>query len=71
MIDTEAVAEALTSYDINHHDGLVQFNIADAVMAVATAINRLAAVQEKHIAMAEQRGKLFEQMVLREARADQ
>lgn len=42
-----SLIEALTTYDVNEDNGVVQLNVADALFAIATAINRLAAVQER------------------------
>jgi hypothetical protein len=39
--------DALVSHEYNDVTGTVQINVTDALMAIATAINRLAAIQER------------------------
>lgn len=49
----EMVKTSLTSYDVAEGNGVVEVNVCDAFMAIATAVNRLAAVQEKQLAISE------------------
>lgn len=52
---------ALTTYDVSEGNGVVEMNIADALMAIATAINRLAIANEQGNARASQ---MAEQLTL-------
>lgn len=61
---SETVADAFTSHEYNDVTGCVAVNVVDALMAIANAIHRLAAVQE----YAEERRAREE--LLAKARAD-
>jgi hypothetical protein len=50
----ETVADAFTSTEYNDVTGCVTVNAVDALMAIANAINRLAAVQEQTLLRDEQ-----------------
>jgi hypothetical protein len=43
---SEAIREALTTFEYNDLTGGVRINVADALFAIAAAINRLAITQE-------------------------
>jgi hypothetical protein len=49
----DPLAEALTAYQYNDVTGTVAINVAEALLAIATAIDRLAAAQERVLSVQE------------------
>jgi hypothetical protein len=46
MSSDRSLIEALTSHEFNDVTGAIPVNVCDALFAIATAINRLASIQE-------------------------
>ena len=60
---TEALTEALVSHEYNDVTGTVAVNVTDGLFAIATAINRLATVQEMSMQAQADRLERAEQMM--------
>jgi hypothetical protein len=64
--------ETLTTTDIgNEVTGVITLNVADALFAIASALNRIAVIHERSQAMADQRIAQLEQMMFRSMGARQ
>lgn len=48
MSSTPSLNDILTTHEYNDVTGTVSVNVTDALLAIANAINRLAAVQERN-----------------------
>jgi hypothetical protein len=58
------LTDLLTTYDITQGNGVVEVNLAAALLSIAHAIERLASIQEKNAANAESRIERFEALMM-------